>query len=276
MGGRLTNMPGLRLIEPLGYLDFLKLNANAACVVTDSGGLQEETTALRVPCITMRENTERPVTCEVGTNQLVGHRSRRDPRRLGEGQDRRHPRPNPGSLGRPCPPSGSPISSPGRWRGHEPRQPGILDGQSRRLGQPAATAAPGPSASARAGSASGSTRGRLLRRGLPRRDRPDARRLPADGLARNWPACSACRAGAAGLSIPDEAAEVHLFDVCEAALAGNYPYFSGWDRAPPAGRRTSIATPCTAWAGRRDDTGWSSPGPARHWTISNCCGSRTG
>ena len=60
------------LIDPQGYLDFMKLTANAKCVLTDSGGVQEETTVLGVPCITLRENTERPVTCEEGTNQLVG------------------------------------------------------------------------------------------------------------------------------------------------------------------------------------------------------------
>jgi UDP-N-acetylglucosamine 2-epimerase (non-hydrolysing) len=64
--------PGLRLVEPLGYLDFLALIADARLVMTDSGGIQEETTALGVPCLTLRENTERPVTMEVGTNQLVG------------------------------------------------------------------------------------------------------------------------------------------------------------------------------------------------------------
>ncbi len=69
---RVESMRNLRLIEPMGYLEFLKLNANAFVVLTDSGGLQEETTVLRVPCITLRENTERPVTCEVGSNQLVG------------------------------------------------------------------------------------------------------------------------------------------------------------------------------------------------------------
>lgn len=63
---------GIKLIEPLGYLDFLALTAAARLVMTDSGGIQEETTALGVPCLTMRENTERPVTVEVGTNQLVG------------------------------------------------------------------------------------------------------------------------------------------------------------------------------------------------------------
>ena len=63
---------GLKLIDPLGYLDFLALTAEARLVLTDSGGIQEETTALGVPCLTLRENTERPVTVEVGTNTLVG------------------------------------------------------------------------------------------------------------------------------------------------------------------------------------------------------------
>ena len=58
--------------EPLGYLDFLRLQASARVVFTDSGGIQEETTVLGVPCITLRDSTERPVTCEQGTNQLAG------------------------------------------------------------------------------------------------------------------------------------------------------------------------------------------------------------
>jgi UDP-N-acetylglucosamine 2-epimerase (non-hydrolysing) len=62
----------LRLIEPVGYLDFLKLMKCASIVLTDSGGIQEETTALGVPCLTIRENTERPITIEIGTNRLVG------------------------------------------------------------------------------------------------------------------------------------------------------------------------------------------------------------
>src|SRR5438874_978213 len=62
----------VKLIERLGYLDFLALTAEARLVMTDSGGIQEETTALGVPCLTLRENTERPITVEVGTNQLVG------------------------------------------------------------------------------------------------------------------------------------------------------------------------------------------------------------
>ncbi|WP_305046468.1 non-hydrolyzing UDP-N-acetylglucosamine 2-epimerase [Geoalkalibacter sp.] len=63
---------GFILSEPLGYLDFLKLNKDARIVLTDSGGIQEETTVLGVPCITLRHNTERPITVTAGTNQLVG------------------------------------------------------------------------------------------------------------------------------------------------------------------------------------------------------------
>lgn len=62
----------IKLIEPLGYLDFMRLYSGARLVLTDSGGLQEETTALGIPCLTLRENTERPVTINFGTNQLVG------------------------------------------------------------------------------------------------------------------------------------------------------------------------------------------------------------
>lgn len=62
----------LKIIEPLGYLDFLRLQASAAVVVTDSGGIQEETTVLGVPCLTFRVNTERPVTITNGTNRLIG------------------------------------------------------------------------------------------------------------------------------------------------------------------------------------------------------------
>ncbi|HEX8337655.1 MAG TPA: UDP-N-acetylglucosamine 2-epimerase (non-hydrolyzing), partial [Pyrinomonadaceae bacterium] len=63
---------GVRLVEPLGYLDFLRLYSGARLVLTDSGGIQEETTALGIPCLTLRENTERPVTVELGTNRVVG------------------------------------------------------------------------------------------------------------------------------------------------------------------------------------------------------------
>jgi UDP-N-acetylglucosamine 2-epimerase (non-hydrolysing) len=59
-------------VDPLGYLDFLKLQASARVVLTDSGGVQEETTYLGVPCFTLRENTERPVTIRAGTNTLLG------------------------------------------------------------------------------------------------------------------------------------------------------------------------------------------------------------
>ena len=62
----------MRLVQPLGYFDFLCLLSHAALVLTDSGGIQEETTALGVPCLTLRENTERPVTLSMGTNTLVG------------------------------------------------------------------------------------------------------------------------------------------------------------------------------------------------------------
>ncbi len=62
----------VRVIEPLGYLDFLKLQADSRMVLTDSGGVQEETTFLRIPCVTLRENTERPITVDVGSNVLCG------------------------------------------------------------------------------------------------------------------------------------------------------------------------------------------------------------
>jgi UDP-N-acetylglucosamine 2-epimerase (non-hydrolysing) len=67
-----AQMPRLRLVEPLGYLDFLRLYSGASLVLTDSGGIQEETTALNIPCLTLRENTERPITITHGTNRLVG------------------------------------------------------------------------------------------------------------------------------------------------------------------------------------------------------------
>jgi UDP-N-acetylglucosamine 2-epimerase (non-hydrolysing) len=67
-----SDHPGLLLSEPLGYLDFLSLMADAGAVLTDSGGIQEETTYLGVPCFTLRDNTERPVTVRAGTNTLLG------------------------------------------------------------------------------------------------------------------------------------------------------------------------------------------------------------
>jgi UDP-N-acetylglucosamine 2-epimerase (non-hydrolysing) len=60
------------LLEPLGYLEFLALQRRATVMITDSGGVQEESTFLGVPCLTVRENTERPITVQVGTNRLVG------------------------------------------------------------------------------------------------------------------------------------------------------------------------------------------------------------
>lgn len=68
----LAHADGVWMIEPVGYIDFLRLMADARIVLTDSGGIQEETTVLGVPCLTIRENTERPITIEMGTNRLVG------------------------------------------------------------------------------------------------------------------------------------------------------------------------------------------------------------
>ncbi|MBK5233739.1 MAG: UDP-N-acetylglucosamine 2-epimerase (non-hydrolyzing) [Thermoleophilia bacterium] len=64
--------PGLHLVDPVGYLEFLSLECDATAVLTDSGGIQEETTYLGVPCFTLRNNTERPVTVELGTNTMLG------------------------------------------------------------------------------------------------------------------------------------------------------------------------------------------------------------
>lgn len=75
--GLSSELARLIAIEPQGYLDFLRLMTDAAVVITDSGGVQEETTVLGVPCLTVRENTERPVTIEVGTNRLVGTDARK-------------------------------------------------------------------------------------------------------------------------------------------------------------------------------------------------------
>jgi len=76
----LDSQEGVTLAEPAGYLDFLSLEADAAAVLTDSGGIQEETTWLGVPCFTLRDNTERPVTVHAGTNTLLGL----DPRRIAQ------------------------------------------------------------------------------------------------------------------------------------------------------------------------------------------------
>ena len=72
LGERAKQITNLRLVEPLGYLDFLKLMSDSAVVLTDSGGIQEETTILGVQCLTLRENTERPITVTQGTNRLTG------------------------------------------------------------------------------------------------------------------------------------------------------------------------------------------------------------
>lgn len=76
----LTDAPGLQVLDPLGYIEFLGLVAGATAVVTDSGGIQEETTFLGIPCFTLRDNTERPVTVTMGTNTLLGL----DPGRIGD------------------------------------------------------------------------------------------------------------------------------------------------------------------------------------------------
>src|SRR3954451_6382572 len=78
LGGR--EYPGVTLTDPVGYLDFLSLESEAAAVLTDSGGIQEETTYLGIPCFTLRDNTERPVTIRAGTNTLLGL----DPARIAE------------------------------------------------------------------------------------------------------------------------------------------------------------------------------------------------
>jgi UDP-N-acetylglucosamine 2-epimerase (non-hydrolysing) len=72
------NARQLHVVDPLPYVDFLALQSRATVVITDSGGIQEETTYLGVPCLTVRENTERPITVSLGTNVLVG----RDPQKL--------------------------------------------------------------------------------------------------------------------------------------------------------------------------------------------------
>jgi UDP-N-acetylglucosamine 2-epimerase (non-hydrolysing) len=88
LGGRAL---ALRTTAPLGYLEFLRLTADARLVLTDSGGIQEETTVLGVPCLTLRSNTERPVTVEQGTNRIVGndpHVIRSEVRKILEGDPR--------------------------------------------------------------------------------------------------------------------------------------------------------------------------------------------
>ena len=78
LGTRARGLENLVLTEPLPYLDFSRLMSGAKVVLTDSGGIQEETTYLGIPCLTLRENTERPSTVEMGTNHIVGV----DPQRI--------------------------------------------------------------------------------------------------------------------------------------------------------------------------------------------------
>ncbi len=88
--------PQVHLLEPQGYLDFLALQCHAAMVITDSGGIQEETTYLGIPCLTLRENTERPVTVSIGTNLLIGrdmNRLQDEVERILSGQAKRGRRP---------------------------------------------------------------------------------------------------------------------------------------------------------------------------------------
>lgn len=83
-GPRFEAMTGIKVCEPLDYHQMLKLNVNSRFALTDSGGLQEETTVLGIPCITMRNNTERPVTVEVGTSEVVGN----DPAKIVDAAER--------------------------------------------------------------------------------------------------------------------------------------------------------------------------------------------
>jgi UDP-N-acetylglucosamine 2-epimerase (non-hydrolysing) len=102
LGDRAAGLPpGLRLLDPVGYLDFLSLEADAAAVLTDSGGIQEESTYLGVPCFTLRDNTERPITVERGTNTLLGL----DPERI---------RGLPELIAEPR----APVEPPPGWDGH--------------------------------------------------------------------------------------------------------------------------------------------------------------
>lgn len=96
IGQRFENAPNIHLVEPLGYLEFMSVITRAKMVLTDSGGLQEETTALGIPCLTLRENTERPITVDEGTNIVVGTddaRIRAEAKKIarGEGKSGRTP-----------------------------------------------------------------------------------------------------------------------------------------------------------------------------------------
>ena len=118
-----TLVKPLTLTEPLGYIDFLSLTSHARIVLTDSGGLQEESTALGIPCLTLRENTERPITVTHGTNRVVGHETRRHSRRLpgraGPGRRAPHAR----NCGTARPPSASGTSCARRSSDDQKREP---------------------------------------------------------------------------------------------------------------------------------------------------------
>jgi len=73
LGARLEDLENLRVVDPVGFLDFLRLESDARLILTDSGGVQEEACILRVPCVTLRENTERPETIRIGCNMLAGY-----------------------------------------------------------------------------------------------------------------------------------------------------------------------------------------------------------
>jgi UDP-N-acetylglucosamine 2-epimerase (non-hydrolysing) len=97
LGSGPVGAPALYACEPLGYLDFVALMAGARLVLTDSGGIQEETTCLGVPCLTLRDNTERPITVTLGTNRIVGS----DPERVVRAADEALAAPPPATPRRP-------------------------------------------------------------------------------------------------------------------------------------------------------------------------------
>lgn len=98
--GKIQSIPNLRLIQPLGYLDFLLLISHATLILTDSGGIQEEACILRVPCVTLRENTERPESITVGANMLAGLEPERVLKAAKEMTGRHRDWPNPFGDGR--------------------------------------------------------------------------------------------------------------------------------------------------------------------------------
>jgi UDP-N-acetylglucosamine 2-epimerase (non-hydrolysing) len=115
--------PGITVVDPVGYLDFLSLEADAAAVLTDSGGVQEETTYLGVPCFTLRDSTERPVTVRAGTNTLLGL----DPDRISDILPSLERRPD------------APAGRPPMWDGHAAGR--VVDVLERALAAPASAAA---------------------------------------------------------------------------------------------------------------------------------------